>query len=172
MEDTEKRRFLRSVGSTNQIVIRGVRFDSMAGTAQNLTVFAARLCGIALGGYMVTKGQITLGTLVAFLSYMGGLFAPVQGLTGIYRTLRTAMVAIDQVLTILDTPDYIGDAPDAVCPHPINGRVAFDHVDFAYDSNGHTVLEDIHFEARPGERVVARLYEEHGLLVGRASPPA
>ncbi len=44
-------------------------------------------------------------TLVAFLSYMGGLFAPVQGLTGTFRTLRTALVSIDQVFTILDTPD-------------------------------------------------------------------
>ena len=69
---------------------------------------------------MVAQGQITSGTLVAFLSYMGGLFAPVQGLTGTYRTLRTALVSIDQVFKILDTPDYIGDSPDAICPQPLD----------------------------------------------------
>jgi len=153
MEDTEKRRFLRAVRGANQIVVRGVKFDSVAGAAQNLTVFSARLCGIAVGGYMVAKGQITLGTLVAFLSYMGGLFAPVQGLTGIYRTLRTAAVSMDQVFDILDTPDYIGDAPDAICPEPIHGCIRFDHVDFAYDVSGRSVLSDIDFEARPGEVV-------------------
>ncbi|MEN6336080.1 MAG: ABC transporter ATP-binding protein [Phycisphaerales bacterium] len=153
MEDTEKRRFLRAVRGANQIVVRGVKFDSVAGAAQNLTVFCARLCGIAVGGYMVAKGQITLGTLVAFLSYMGGLFAPVQGLTGIYRTLRTAAVSMDQVFDILDTPDYIGDAPDAICPEPIHGCIRFDHVDFAYDVSGRSVLCDIDFEARPGEVV-------------------
>jgi ATP-binding cassette, subfamily B, bacterial len=153
MEDREKRRFLRSVGAANQLVVRGVRFDSVVGASQNLTVFCARLCGIALGGYMVAKGQITLGTLVAFLSYMGGLFAPVQGLTGIYRTLRTAMVAIDQVLTILDTPDFIGDAPNAICLNPIHGNIAFDHVDFKYGTSDQTVLQDIHFETGPGEVV-------------------
>lgn len=151
MEDAEKRRFLRAVHGANQIVIRGVKFDSVAGAAQNLTVFLSRLCGIAIGGYLVAQGRITLGTLVAFLSYMGGLFAPVQGLTGIYRTLRTAMVSIDQVFTILDTPDYIGDAPDAVCPEPVEGRISFDNVDFTYDTNDQPVLNDIHFEARPGE---------------------
>lgn len=153
MEDTEKCRFLRSVGSANQIVIRGVRFDSMIGASQNLTVFVARLGGIALGASMVAKGQITLGTLVAFLSYMGGLFAPVQGLTGTYRTLRTALVSIDQVFKILDTPDYIGDAPNAICPQPVKGRVTFDHVDFAYDPKAQNVLQDIHFEVKPGEVV-------------------
>ena len=153
MEDKEKRRFLRSIHGANQIVIKGVRFDSMTGAAQNLTVFAARLCGIAAGGYMVSKGQITTGTLIAFLSYMGGLFAPVQGLTGIYRTLRTALVSIDQVFRILDTPDFIDDAPNAICPTPVRGHIVFDRVDFAYDVTGPMVLEGIHFEAKPGEVV-------------------
>jgi ATP-binding cassette, subfamily B, bacterial len=151
MEDKEKRRFLRSVHGANGIVIKGVRFDSFAGSAQNLTVFLARLCGIAAGGYMVAQGQITAGTLIAFLSYMGGLFAPVQGLTGIYRTMRTALVSIDQVFKILDTPDFIGDAPDAICPQPIRGHIEFDRVDFAYDVTAPGVLEGIHFEAKPGE---------------------
>jgi ATP-binding cassette subfamily B protein len=153
MEDMEKRRFLRSVGNANRIVLRGVRYDSMAGASQNLSVFAARLFGIALGGYFVAQGEITVGTLVAFLSYMGGMFAPVQGLTGIYRTLRTAMVSIDQVFHILDTPDYIGDAPNAVCPAPVKGEVHFDKVSFAYDASGDTILEEIHFRARPGQMV-------------------
>ncbi len=151
MEDMEKHRFLRAVRGANRIVVRGVKFDSLAGAAQNLTVFSARLCGIAIGGYMVAQGQITLGTLVAFLSYMGGLFAPVQGLTGTYRTLRTAAVSIDQVFDILDTPDYIGDAPDAICPESVKGRICFHHVNFSYDVSGQSILSDIHFEARPGQ---------------------
>lgn len=153
MEDMEKRRFLRSVGNANKVVLRGVRYDSLAGTAQNLSVFAARLFGIALGGWFVAQGEITVGTLVAFLSYMSGMFAPVQGLTGIYRTLRTAIVSIDQVFHILDTPDYIGDAPNAVCPAPVKGEVHFDKVSFAYDNSGHTILEEINFHARPGQMV-------------------
>jgi len=153
MEDKEKRRFLRSVNGANQIVVKGVRFDSLTGSAQNLTIFLARLCGIAAGGYLVAQGQITAGTLIAFLSYMGGLFAPVQGLTGIYRTMRTALVSIDQVFKILDTPDYIDDAPDAICPQPIRGHIVFDRVHFAYDPADRLVLEGIHFEAKPGDCV-------------------
>jgi ATP-binding cassette subfamily B protein len=75
----------------------------------------------------------------------------VQGLTGIYRTLRTALVSIDQVFKILDTPDFIDDAPNAISPTSIRGHIVFDKVDFAYDVAGHMVLEGINFEAKPGE---------------------
>ncbi|MBE0536118.1 MAG: ABC transporter ATP-binding protein [Phycisphaerae bacterium] len=154
MEDAEKHRFLSAVDEANQTVVRGVRYDSGVGALQNLSVFAARLCGIALGGYMVTQGRITLGTLVAFLSYMGGLFAPVQGLTGIYRTLRMALVAVDHVFHILDTPDHITDAPHAVCPQPVKGHVVFDNVDFAYDPADRMILDGINLDVAPG-RVIA-----------------
>ena len=49
---------------------------------------AARLAALALGGYFVFQGQIGLGTLVAFLGYIGGLFGPVQGVTNTYQTFR------------------------------------------------------------------------------------
>jgi ATP-binding cassette subfamily B protein len=54
------------------------------------------------------KGQLTVGTLVAFLGYIGGLFGPVQGLSGVYKTLRTASVSIRQVFSILDAQDSLG----------------------------------------------------------------
>jgi len=152
MEDTEKQRFLAEVGEANRMVVRGVKYDSRVGALQNLTMFAARLCGIALGGFMVARGRITIGTLVAFLSYMGGLFAPVQGLTGVYRTLRMAMVALDHIVKILDTPDHISDAPNAVSPHPVKGHVVFDNVAFAY-ADDRMILDDISVDIAPGEVV-------------------
>ncbi len=153
MEDAEKHRFLNAVGEANDTVIRGVQYDSKVGALQNLAVFAARICGIALGGYMVTQGRITLGTLVAFLSYMGSLFTPVQGLTGIYRTLRMAMVAVDHIFRILDSPDHISDAPHAVSPHPVKGHVVFDGVWFGYDPDDRMILQDINVDVAPGEVV-------------------
>ena len=88
MEQMEKKRFLRDVHLANQVVIRGVGIDTGLGAATNLVVTFARIGAIALGGVLVLRGQITLGTLVAFLGYVGGLFGPVQGLTGIYQTTR------------------------------------------------------------------------------------
>lgn len=85
MEDVEKNRFLRAVADANQVVIRGVATDAGYGATSNLVIAAARLAAIALGGYLAVKGQVTVGTMVAFLGYVGGLFGPVQGLSASTR---------------------------------------------------------------------------------------
>src|SRR5690606_29940631 len=100
MEDAEKKRFLRDVNSANRTVIRGVSRDTGLGAATNLVVTFARIAAIALGGMFILKGTITVGTLIAFLGYVGGLFGPVQGLTGIYQTIQRAYVSLDEIFSI------------------------------------------------------------------------
>src|SRR5204862_6394343 len=73
MEDVEKQRFLRDVSAANQVVVKGVRTDASFGAAGNLAVALARFAAIWMGGVFVLRGQITVGTLVALLGYVGGL---------------------------------------------------------------------------------------------------
>lgn len=153
MEEAERRRFLNDVGLANQVVIGGVRFDSAVGAAQNLTVALARICAIALGGYLVLSGEITVGTLIAFLGYVGGLFGPVQGLTNIYRILHNASVSLEQVFTILDAKEQITDAPDAVEAPPLKGEVEFRHVNFGYSPEEGQLLHDINLRVSAGEMI-------------------
>ncbi len=153
MEHAERRRFLDDVHSTNQVVIGGVRFDSAVGALQNLTVALARIVAIGFGGWLVVAGDITVGTLIAFLGYVGGLFGPVQGLTGIYRILHNASVALEQIFSILDAKPMIEDAPDAVDAPPLKGQVDFDHVKFGYDKDDGLLLKDIDLHVSPGEMI-------------------
>jgi ATP-binding cassette subfamily B protein len=153
MEDTEKRRFLNDVNNANQVVVRGVRFDGYINGAENIIIALARLSAIGMGGYFVLNGTATLGTLVAFLGYVGGLFGPVQGLTGIYKTLKTASVSIDQVFSILDTQDHLGDAPDAIEAHKLIGQVEFKNVHFSYGLKGRPLLNGINLQVDPGKMV-------------------
>jgi ATP-binding cassette, subfamily B, bacterial len=83
MEDAEKARFLRDVGAANKVVVSGVATDAGYASASNLVIALARIAGVGLGGYLVIQGEITIGTVVAFLGYIGGLFGPVQGLSSI-----------------------------------------------------------------------------------------
>ncbi len=151
MEETEKRRFLGEVSKANGTVVKGVAFDSTVGALQNLVLLLARICGIGAGGYLVSRGEITLGTLIAFLGYLGGVFGPVQQLAGTYRTLSTASVSADQILSILNARDRVCDAPNAVSPEPVRGRVSFENVHFSYGKNGRPVLKDLSFDVKPGE---------------------
>jgi len=152
MEDEEKRRFLQGVREGNEIVRRGVRTDNFTGSLRTLAATMARLAALALGGYFVLRGEITVGTLVAFLGYIGGLFGPVQGLTNAYQTFRRVSVSLETIYGILDADDVVGDAPGASDVRHLKGEVEFRNVSFGYQP-GSAVLRGINLVARPGETI-------------------
>ncbi len=152
MEEEEKRRFMEGVRQGNEVVRRGVRTDNLTGTLRTLAATAARLTALAVGGYMISRGEMTVGTLLAFLGYIGGLFGPVQGLTNTYQTLRKATVSLEAIFGILDAEDLVADSPGASDVPPLRGEVEFQRVSFAYQP-GSAVLRDISLTARPGETI-------------------
>jgi ATP-binding cassette, subfamily B, bacterial len=129
-----------------------VGVDAGVGAAQNLVQIGARVAALAVGGTMVLHGHVTAGTLVAFLGYVGGLFGPVLGLSGIYKTLRTARVSVDEVYAILDAQDSLGDAPDAREVLGLRGDIRWDGVRFSYPG-GRPLLDGVDLHVREGERV-------------------
>lgn len=153
MEDREKERFLDRVDDANAIVVRGVGFDTSVEGASKFVVTIARVTAIGVGGYFVSHGEITVGTLVAFLGYVSGLFGPVQGLTGIYSSVHKAKAAVDEVFGILDEEEHLPDAPDARPVESVDGEIEFDDVTFSYEEDGEVVLDDIDLKAEPGETV-------------------
>jgi ATP-binding cassette subfamily B protein len=152
MEEEEKRRFLRGVREGNDVVRRGVRTDNWNGTFRSLAATTARLAALAFGGYLVSRGEMTVGTLIAFLGYIGGLFGPVQGLTNSYQTLRRATVSLETIFDILDADDLVGDPPNAAEVRQLRGEVEFHDVSFGYQA-GRPVLRGINLIARPGETI-------------------
>jgi len=152
MEEAEQRRYLAGVREGLDIVRNGVRIDNRNGALRSLAGTFARLTAIGLGGWLVWRGEITLGTLVAFLGYIGGLFGPVQGLTNTYQTLRKATVALETIYGILDAEDAVADSPDAIEARNLRGEVVFEQLTFAYRA-GTKVLEDVSLTIRPGETV-------------------
>ncbi|HUR95355.1 MAG TPA: ABC transporter ATP-binding protein [Gemmatimonadales bacterium] len=152
MEEAEKRRFLQGVREGNELVRRGVRTDGRNGALRNLAATSARLAALALGGYLAFEGQIGLGTLVAFLGYIGGLFGPVQGLTNTYQMFRRAAVSLESIYGIIDAEDTVGDVPDAANVPPLRGEVQFRDVEFAYHA-GAPVIRGIDLSVRPGETI-------------------
>jgi ATP-binding cassette, subfamily B, bacterial len=153
MEDVEKKRFLREVRSANDVVVRGVGIDAGLGIATNLVVTAARLAAIAVGGLFLLRGETTLGTLIAFLGYVGGLFGPVQGLTGIYQTIQRAYVSLEDIFAILDVQETLGDDPQAVELMQVRGAVRFEKVKFTYEQRERPVLDGIDLQVEPGQTV-------------------
>jgi len=104
------------------------------------------------GGRSVIAGALTLGTVVAFLSYTSRLFQPVLDLSMIFNTWQAAMAGGERVLEVLSMVPDIQDAPDAVELENAQGHIEFDHVDFRYVSDA-PVLKDVSFEIKPGDTV-------------------
>ena len=152
-EEEEKRRFIDDVAEANQRVLRGVAFDSRVAAGQNLAVTLARTAALGIGGVLVLRGETSLGTLVAFLSYVSGAFGPLQGLSGVYKTLRSASVSLDVIYEILEQQEQLGDAPDAVDLGRARGDVSFESVRFTYRADQRPVLDGIDLDVRAGERV-------------------
>ncbi|HEX5661151.1 MAG TPA: ABC transporter ATP-binding protein [Polyangiales bacterium] len=152
MEEQEKRRFLGGVGDANKLVLRGVDRDSKMSAFKQWLIALARLTALGLGGMLVMRGEITLGTLVAFMSYLTAVFVPVQTLTSLYTTVRRASTAMDSVFSILSAQDSLGDEPDAQEPGRLAGEVEFKHVSFRYRPD-QPVLQDVTLAVRAGETV-------------------
>ncbi|HVZ31381.1 MAG TPA: ABC transporter ATP-binding protein, partial [Polyangiaceae bacterium] len=153
MEDCEKRRFLEGVTAANDRVLEGVATDARQMGLQGAIIGLARVSAIGVGGAFVLAGHCTVGTLVAFLAYLNGLFGPVQGLTGTYGVLRRASVSIGEVYSILDARDQLADVPGARVLQSVQGAVRFEKVSFGYDAAGPLVLRDIELDVAPGERI-------------------
>ena len=152
MEDREKSRFLADVKEANEVVIRGVRYDTGVGAVQNLVIALARICAIAFGAYLVFLNEITIGTLIAFLGYIGALFGPVQGLTGIYKTLQTGAVSLEHIFSILDTQNLLGDEPDAI-EIESKGEIRFDNIYFRFNPDSQFILNGVSLHVKPRESI-------------------
>jgi ATP-binding cassette, subfamily B, multidrug efflux pump len=104
------------------------------------------------GGRWAMSGSVTVGTLVAFIAYVGRFFQPIQEISQNYTTMQAAMAGGEKVLALLGAEPEIQDAPDAEPDAAGAGRVELRRVSFAY-RRGQPVLHDIDLEIEPGSIV-------------------
>ena len=105
---------------------------------------------VAFGGYLAWKEGLKVEDVVAFLLYLGLFYAPVTGLANLLENMQQSLAGAERVMTVLDAPCEIKDAPDAVPLKEVKGSIAFDHVSFSYETGG-VILDDISFECAPGK---------------------
>ena len=105
-----------------------------------------------IGGYEVVQGDLTAGSLVAFLTYAVNLANPVKRISRIYGTIQRAMAAVDRVFGVLDMEETIHDKEGAAPLPEIEGRVAFEDVSFSY-KDGVPALSHVTLEASPGQLI-------------------
>lgn len=104
-----------------------------------------------IGGQEVLRENISLGSLVAFVSYMGMFYGPVQTISNLFEPLQSSLTSSERILEIMQIEPEIKDAPDAV-EFQFKGSIMFRNVSFGYNPYI-PVLSNINLEIKPGEKI-------------------
>jgi len=131
-EHEEQALFVGSVADTQKEVLRSVRMQTKLGVGRGLCIQLGRVMVLAVGSWLAYRNEIGLGTLVAFLGYLGGLYAAVQSLLGLYESIRRAELGLATFFSILDARNEVPDERDAIAPGSVAGAIRFHEVSFRY----------------------------------------
>lgn len=149
-EERELQRFAAESENYYLARVQGIRYWSTFFPAMRFLASLGTVVVLSVGSIMVLRGMLSLGTLVAFLSYVVSFYEPVNRLTEVDNVFQEAIAAGERILELLDRTPEIEDAPDAIELPPIQGEVVFEHVHFRYGT-GEEVLHDVSFHMAPGE---------------------
>jgi ABC-type multidrug transport system fused ATPase/permease subunit len=97
-------------------------------------------------------GQLSVGNIILFLSYLASLYAPLETIMYTSSTLQGAAGSARRVLQILETEREVTDKPGAMALTNVRGQVQLDNVTFGYEPD-RPILRDVSLEVRPGETV-------------------
>jgi ABC-type multidrug transport system fused ATPase/permease subunit len=119
-----------------------------------MEVFASFAVALLIwhGGGKVIQEQLTLGSLVAFISYIRMFFRPIQDISEKYNIMQSAMASTERILEFMDHKEVIPESNNPKRPKKVNGHLHIKGVTFGYNED-RPVLHNVSFEIRPGEMV-------------------
>ena len=128
--------------------------EFLTAAVPNLLTSASRAGVFLAGGYLIVAGDLTLGTLIAFNTYLGFATGPVHSLLGIYVGMMRARVSLARVRALTDTAPLVVSPPSpAALPATAAGAIRIDSVSFAYPGTDHAVLEHASLDIRAGTKL-------------------
>ncbi len=149
-EDYEIDRFNRENENNFNAQMKAAQLSAtLTPVVEFLAAFAVTVI-VWYGGNEVIRGNLTSGSLIAFLVYAVNISNPVKRLGNVYGSIQRAVAAADRVFEVLDTLPEVQDAPYAKPLPPVKGRVTFEDVTFEYRS-GEPALRNMSIDVAPGQ---------------------
>jgi ATP-binding cassette subfamily B protein len=150
----EERELARMVGIVQTLYgvrMRATRLQAWYQPLLEAIPVLAQVAVLALGGWMALHDQISLGTFLAFSTYVGQFVAPARQLAGVLTVGQQARAGVERIFQLLDLRPQIADAADAADLPEVRGELELRGVRFAYDE--HPVLDGLDLRVAAGERV-------------------
>ena len=129
------------------------KWNAKAFAVVNTITDVAPLLVIGYAGYQVIQGNLTLGTMVAFIAYIERLYNPLRRLVNSSTTLVQSLASMDRVFELIDEDYDVTDKEKAHDLKVVDGKLEFRNVGFHYNDGGTEVLTDLNFTVKPGETV-------------------
>ncbi|MCC6297993.1 MAG: ABC transporter ATP-binding protein [Anaerolineales bacterium] len=157
----EENRFRQRAASVRDIGIRRAVVGSTFFVIFGLITAVGTALVYGLGGWYVIAGSFTVGTIVAFGSYLGQLYGALQGLAGAPVEFSTSMVSFERVFEVIDLPQDIIEKESATPLRDVQGELQFENVSFNYHIDPSKLLKDVKRYGR---------HEDVGAVLSLATP--
>jgi ATP-binding cassette, subfamily B, bacterial len=151
-ERRELGRLAESARSLYGARMRSVRLQSRYQPLLEAIPALSQVAILALGGWMALHHEISLGTFLAFSTYIAQFVAPARQLTAVLTVAQQARAGVERIFQLLDLQPAIQEAPEAIELPELRGDVVFEDVHFGYDEDT-PVLRGLDLRLAPGERV-------------------
>ena len=138
-------------GSYRKAWMRAVKFNFTMGPSVDIisAITTSFIYVLGIRWILAPDATLTVGVLIAFTSYIGRFWAPINTLASFYNSLLTAISYLERIFETIDEPVLVKDKEDAGIMPPIKGEVEFKDVCFSYEE-GHRILDHINFTAKQG----------------------
>jgi len=156
-EAVNSQRFAVTTDRYRRAVTGTILYESAISALIEWVALVAVAAVLALGGALVTRGLLGLGTLTTFILFSQRLFDPLRQLAERFTQIQGGLTAVERIGELLEQPVEIRDRPTALAPaatpaHEGAGEVVFENVSFAYRPD-EPILSDLSFRISPGEHV-------------------
>jgi ATP-binding cassette subfamily B protein len=139
----ETRRFRERAAGVRDLGIRRAVIGAMFFIAMGILTAIGTALVYGFGGYLVIRKAFTVGTIVAFGSYLGNLYGALQGLANAPAEFSTSVVSFERVFEVLDLPLDISEKQDAQPLRHVKGELVFENVSFIYSRDERGLLSGV-----------------------------
>lgn len=153
LEKHEQSVFADTNGNFLNKALEHTRWNAKTFAVVNTITGIAPLIVVGYAGFQVIHGNLSVGTMAAFIAYIDSLYNPLRRLVNASTTLTQATASMDRMFELFDKEYEIKDVPYAKQLPPVKGKIDFENVTFRYDEKGKDILKNINFHIAPGQTV-------------------
>jgi ABC-type multidrug transport system fused ATPase/permease subunit len=148
--ELEEEKLARRSEESVEAALQARRIKALLSPVMDLVAAIGTALVLWYGASLVLAGQMTAGSLVVFLLYLGKMFKPMEDLAKMTNAASKAQVGMDRIQEILDSDALLSESTAAKPAPKLDGHIEFEHVAFGYDSDK-LILQDVHFEIPAGK---------------------